>query len=59
MRGKPQEKTPTPDVSDQRPPGASAEAFSVELWGALAGTVKVSRGTDLSQPTGETCEADC
>ena len=29
-----------------------------ELWGALRGTVTIARGTDLTQPTGETWEAE-
>jgi antitoxin (DNA-binding transcriptional repressor) of toxin-antitoxin stability system len=29
-----------------------------ELWGALRGTVKIPAGTDLTQPTGETWEAE-
>ena len=29
-----------------------------ELWGALRGTVKIPPGTDLTEPTGETWEAE-
>ncbi|HEY7580784.1 MAG TPA: type II toxin-antitoxin system Phd/YefM family antitoxin [Acetobacteraceae bacterium] len=29
-----------------------------ELWGAMRGTVKAARGTDLTRPTGETWKAD-
>jgi antitoxin (DNA-binding transcriptional repressor) of toxin-antitoxin stability system len=31
---------------------------SVELWGAMRGTVKVAPGLDLTEPTGEEWEAD-
>ena len=30
----------------------------VDLWGAMEGTVKVAPGVDLTEPTGETWEAD-
>ena len=29
-----------------------------DLWGAMKGTVKVAPGVDLTEPTGETWEAD-
>ena len=31
---------------------------TVELWGALQGTVKIGPGTDLTAPTGEVWGAD-
>ena len=31
---------------------------AAELWGALRGTVKITRGTDLTRGTGEVWEAD-
>jgi len=30
----------------------------VELWGAMRGSVKVAPGTDLTEPTGDTWEAE-
>ena len=30
----------------------------VELWGAMKGSVKVARGVDLTEPTGEIWEAN-
>jgi antitoxin (DNA-binding transcriptional repressor) of toxin-antitoxin stability system len=34
------------------------ERETPELWGAMRGSVKVSPGTDLTQPTGEAWEAE-
>lgn len=34
------------------------EAELPELWGAMAGTVTIAPGTDLTQPTGETWDAN-
>jgi len=34
------------------------EREPAELWGAMRGTVRVPRGTDLTQGTGEVWEAD-
>jgi antitoxin (DNA-binding transcriptional repressor) of toxin-antitoxin stability system len=34
------------------------EGCTIELWGALRGTVTVAPGTDLTQGTGEIWEAD-
>ena len=34
------------------------EHATVELWGAMRGTVKIAPGTDLTQGTGEVWEAE-
>ena len=33
-------------------------AETAELWGAMAGSVRIAPGTDLTKPTGEVWEAD-
>ena len=34
------------------------ERETAELWGAMRGSVKIAPGTDLTQPSGETWEAE-